>query len=208
MKTNVLCLLKNMDKKDVELQLALQCAPVITGIKVSNLFIIDKNKVDEVYNIIDETDISAYFLYEDAAKANILLYRKNELQQYLFQKENRQFVRKLGYDSVYIDELLPEFAIRFSMYQTTQEDFPHEMGILLGYPVEDVEGFIINNGKNELYTGYWKVYDNLTEKLILFNYYEAAREHFICLVAKGMDMHTILMMYSRARKKYLQFQIN
>mgnify|MGYP002530305491 CR=1 FL=1 len=76
MKTNVLCLLKNMDKKDVELQLALQCAPVITGIKVSNLFIIDKNKVDEVYNIIDETDISAYFLYEDAAKANILLYRK------------------------------------------------------------------------------------------------------------------------------------
>ena len=52
MKTNVLCLLKNMDKKDVELQLALQCAPVITGIKVSNLFIIDKNKVDEVYNII------------------------------------------------------------------------------------------------------------------------------------------------------------
>lgn len=107
MKTNVLCLLKNMDKKDVELQLALQCAPVITGIKVSNLFIIDKNKVDEVYNIIDETDISAYFLYEDAAKANILLYRKNELQQYLFQKENRQFVRKLGYDSVYLDELLP-----------------------------------------------------------------------------------------------------
>ena len=208
MKTNVLCLLKNMDKKDVELQLALQCAPVITGIKVSNLFIIDKNKVDEVYNIIDETDISAYFLYEDAAKANILVYRKNELQQYLFQKENRQFVRKLGYDSVYLDELLPEFAIRFSMYQTIQEDFPHEMGILLGYPVEDVEGFIINNGKNELYTGYWKVYDNLTEKLILFNYYEAAREHFICLVAKGMDMNTILMMYSRARKKYLQFQIN
>ena len=91
MKTNVLCLLKNMDKKDVELQLALQCAPVITGIKVSNLFIIDKNKVDEVYNIIDETDISAYFLYEDAAKANILLYRKNELQQYLFQKENSRF---------------------------------------------------------------------------------------------------------------------
>ena len=43
MKTNVLCLLKNMDKKDVELQLALQCAPVITGIKVSNLFIIDKS---------------------------------------------------------------------------------------------------------------------------------------------------------------------
>ena len=129
MKTNVLCLLKNMDKKDVELQLALQCAPVITGIKVSNLFIIDKNKVDEVYNIIDETDISAYFLYEDAAKANILLYRKNELQQYLFQKENRQFVnlvmtafilmnccRNLQYDFLCIRLFRRIFHMRWEYY--------------------------------------------------------------------------------------------
>lgn len=208
MKTNVLYLLKSMDKRDVGLQLALQCAPVITGIKVSNLFIIDKNMVGELYDIIDGTDISAFFLYEDEIKANILLYRKNELQQYLLRKENQKFIRNLGYESVYIDELLPEFAVRFSFYQLTQSEFPHEMGILLGYPVEDVEGFIINNGKNELYTGYWKVYDNLPEKLVLFNYYEAAREHFICLLAKGMDMSSILMMYNRARKKYLQFQMN
>jgi hypothetical protein len=208
MRTNVLYMLKSMDKRDVGLQLALQCAPVITGIKVSNLFIIDKNMVEELYDIIDGTDISAFFLYEDEIKANILLYRKKELQQYLLRKENQKFIRNFGYESVYIDDLLPEFAIRFSIYQLTQGEFPHEMGILLGYPVEDVEGFISNNGKNELYTGYWKVYDNLPEKLVLFNYYEAAREHFICLLAKGMDMSSILMMYNRARKKYLQFQIN
>ena len=47
MRTNVLYMLKSMDKQDVGLQLALQCAPVITGIKVSNLFIIDKNMVEE-----------------------------------------------------------------------------------------------------------------------------------------------------------------
>lgn len=208
MRTNVLYMLKSMDKRDVGLQLALQCAPVITGIKVSNLFIIDKNMVEELYDIIDGTDISAFFLYEDEIKANILLYRKKELQQYLLGKENQKFIRNFGYESVYIDDLLPEFAIRFSIYQLTQGEFPHEMGILLGYPVEDVKGFISNNGKNELYTGYWKVYDNLPEKLVLFNYYEAAREHFICLLAKGMDMSSILMMYNRARKKYLQFQIN
>lgn len=208
MRTNVLCLLKDMDKHNVDLQLALQCAPVITGIKVSNLFIIDKNKVEELYDIIAGTDISAYYLYEVDIKANILLYRKNELQQYLLKRENEDFIRSMGYQSTYLDEFLPEFAVRFSFYQLTQCEFPHEMGILLGYPVEDVEGFIINDGKNELYTGYWKVYANLPEKLVLFNYYEAAREHFICLVAKGMDMNSILKMYSRARKKYLQFQMN
>ena len=88
MRTNVLYMLKSMDKRDVGLQLALQCAPVITGIKVSNLFIIDKNMVEELYDIIDGTDISAFFLYEDEIKANILLYRKKELQQYLLGKEN------------------------------------------------------------------------------------------------------------------------
>lgn len=197
MRTNVLCLLKDMDKQDVDLQLALQCAPVITGIKVSNLFIIDKNKVNELYDIISGSDISAYFLYEDDTKANILLYRRVELQQYLLKKENREFIRALGYDSVYIDKMLPAFAVRFSIYQLTQDEFPHEIGILLGYPLEDVKGFMLNNGKNELYTGYWKVYDNLPEKLVLFKYYEAAREHFICLVAKGMDMNEILLLYRR-----------
>lgn len=147
MRTNVLYMLKSMDKRDVGLQLALQCAPVITGIKVSNLFIIDKNMVEELYDIIEGTDISAFFLYEDEIKANILLYRKKELQQYLLRKENQKFIRNFGYESVYIDDLLPEFAIRFSIYQLTQGEFPHEMGILLGYPVEDVEGFISNNGK-------------------------------------------------------------
>ena len=32
--------------------------------------------------------------------------------------------------------------------------FPHEIGLLLGYPVEDVLGFIRYQGKNYLYTGY------------------------------------------------------
>jgi len=107
MRTNVLYMLKSMDKQDVGLQLALQCAPVITGIKVSNLFIIDKNMVEELYDIIDGTDISAFFLYEDEIKANILLYRKKELQQYILRKENQKFIRNFGYESVYIDDLLP-----------------------------------------------------------------------------------------------------
>ncbi len=34
------------------------------------------------------------------------------------------------------------------------KQFPHEMGLLLGYPVEDVVGFMENNGKNYLYSGY------------------------------------------------------
>ena len=51
---------------------------------------------EELYDIIDGTDISAFFLYADEIKANILLYRKNELQQYLLRKENQKFIRNFG----------------------------------------------------------------------------------------------------------------
>ena len=57
-------------------------------------------------------------------------------------------------------------------------EFPHEMGLLLGYPVEDVEGFIENKGHNYLYAGYWKVYGHVEEKKALFNRYEEARKVF------------------------------
>ena len=49
-----------------------------------------------------------------------------------------------------------------------QKDFPHEMGVLLGYPLEDVKGFINNRGRIFLYTGYWKVYSDLQQKMDLF----------------------------------------
>ena len=41
------------------------------------------------------------------------------------------------------------------------KQFPHEMGLLLGYPIEDVRGFIEHNGCGCLYSGYWKVYRNV-----------------------------------------------
>ena len=34
--------------------------------------------------------------------------------------------------------------------------FPHEIGLVLGYPPVDVEGFIKKEGRDFLYSGYWK----------------------------------------------------
>ena len=41
-------------------------------------------------------------------------------------------------------------------------DFPHEIGVFLGYPLADVIGFIQNRGKNFTACGYWKVYTDPT----------------------------------------------
>ena len=37
-------------------------------------------------------------------------------------------------------------------------DFPHEVGLFLSYPPEDVKGFIENRAANAKCTGVWKVY--------------------------------------------------
>ena len=67
-------------------------------------------------------------------------------------------------------------------------EFPHEMGLLLGYPVEDVEGFVVNRGQNYLYCGYWKVYGHVEEKKALFEKYEEARKTLVQFLAKGMNV--------------------
>ena len=42
-------------------------------------------------------------------------------------------------------------------YASGEQGFPHEIGVFLGYPVEDVEGYMQNDGKNFLLVGYWKM---------------------------------------------------
>ena len=39
-------------------------------------------------------------------------------------------------------------------------EFPHEVGLFLGYPPEDVEGFIENKARSCKLTGYRKVYSD------------------------------------------------
>ena len=48
------------------------------------------------------------------------------------------------------------------------DEFPHEIGIFLGYPLDDVKGFIDNAGQNSKCTGCWKVYCNECEAIKTF----------------------------------------
>lgn len=45
-----------------------------------------------------------------------------------------------------LEQLLERLSGRIS----ASEDFPHEIGLFLGYPVDDVTGFIQNKGRNYL----------------------------------------------------------
>lgn len=52
------------------------------------------------------------------------------------------------------------------------DEFPHEIGLFLGYPPEDVSGFIENRPGSCKLTGIWKVYGNAEEASRTFEKYK------------------------------------
>lgn len=187
---------QEMDRNDIEIQLALQCAPMITGLKISNLLIVQKNKLHSVKWILKDTDISHCVLLQTEEKAILLLYKEFQLESYISQTKVKRLLTALGYQEHNLESLLQMFRHRYTDYMTGGKFFPHEMGLFLGYPVKDVEGFIENEGKNFLYTGYWKVYENLAAKIDLFQKFEQAKETLLRLVASGASMKEVINIYN------------
>lgn len=200
MSQDVYTIVKQMNLQTIETQLALQCAPLIVGLKVSNLFIIRKEDVSRFRKMMQQSDIVCYCLLSEKDRMTFLLFRKNKLIQYLADEEVGRFLKKLGYQSLSLENILEEFRKRYWKYLQCGEDFPHEMGILLGYPLEDVIGFMEHNGKNFLHSGYWKVYDNLQEKLSLFQKYDSAMEALIQFLHYGINMMDILDIYRQQKE--------
>lgn len=87
-------------------------------------------------------------------------------------KEIRELLQESGYQDFTLGNILSTFQKRYQGYMCGEPGFPHEMGVLLGYPVEDVRGFMEQNGQNALYQGYWKVYAHVPEKKRLFARYD------------------------------------
>ena len=56
-------------------------------------------------------------------------------------------MHEIGYTDTNLKQVLPVFRAHYQQYLREKKVFPHEMGLLLGYPPEDVKGFIAIRGK-------------------------------------------------------------
>lgn len=188
--------MRKLDLGGAEIQAALQCAPVLTGLKISNLLQVNQTQKKEVLHMFEGTPVSCHILYEHKKRIAVLLYRKNGLSSYLEQKEVRTLMRTFGYCEMGLKELLEHVTVRYQAYVEERGRFPHEIGLLFGYPPEDVTGFIENNGKNFLYSGYWKVYGNPERAKKIFAGYDRAKEAAIHMAGKGLGVKDIMAFYN------------
>ena len=107
------------------------------------------------------------------------------LERELNRNSNKEFLKELGYDVSSIDSMLLCLKERIAY-----DDFPHEIGVFLGYDLSDIKSFIEN--KKCLYTGYWKVYSNLDEKLELFSKYTRCKNCVIKMIDKGFPIENFM----------------
>ena len=188
-------IVQTMDLSQVETKMALQCAPVITGIKISNLLIVSSHDEEAVRIILRKTGLVHYRLLRQDNKTTFLIFRIHQLAAYLQETEVQRILKANGYEDLSLGGILRTFQCRYETYMNQGEGFPHEIGLLLGYPIEDVNGFIEQKGKNYLYSGYWKVYRDVEAKKKVFAQYENAKEELILLLANGYDIHSIIRLY-------------
>jgi hypothetical protein len=100
----------------------------------------------------------------------LLIYRSDLLMRRISSEDVRDFLLSRGYDCE------PDAAASCveRLKSRFKSEFPHEIGIFLGYPLEDVRGFIENAGKNSKLSGYWKVYGDEARALEKFDEYKRA----------------------------------
>lgn len=82
------------------------------------------------------------------------LYRPDALAAILGRSDVHGFLRSFGYADFRPDAALSTLRRRLAR----QGGFPHEIGVFLGYPLSDVTGFILHQGRDALCSGCWKCY--------------------------------------------------
>lgn len=176
----------------IHMTIALHCAPFLKGIKDSALLVLKPEDAQVMGMMLSRMNAKCKLMYRNCKKIILLLYREAKLRELLQDRQIRRFLKKYGYGKCgQLDEILNCLKSRFQSAYGKRQEFPHEIGAFLGYPLEDVEGFIENNGQNSLLTGYWKVYSDKERAQKLFRRYDEAREVAIHEVLEGKKFYEI-----------------
>lgn len=161
-----------MNGKTLENGLIEHCAPTLAGLKSASLFRYlyssREKAVEEMNQVNHQLNPRGVFvepLQWTEGAVLIYAYRYSHLQKELKNPEAREILAEYGYPEADVEPCIAYLKKRLFHYTC----FPHEIGVFLGYPLEDVKGFIENGGQNCKCCGLWKVYCDEKEKTELFH---------------------------------------
>ncbi len=162
------------------------CAPTLAGIKTGNLVSCVYQTKEEVRHDLRRWNrqlqpkglriIPLKYMKE---RVLLYLYRPGYLAADLRMPASRELLSRCGYGSDSENGCI----LTLIRHLKENSEFPHEIGLFLGYPAEDVRGFIEQKGIGYKYSGLWKVYGDVERARRMFERYSRCTA-FYCGASK------------------------
>ena len=176
-----------------ERMIAELCSPTLSGVKCANLFNCEYGTKEQLQEEIAEMNARLarkgihmmVLSYPSKNRALIYIFRPRLLQKELDEPQTRSLMKSLGYLDHRMGNCLNILRKKLSEYK----EFPHEIGCFLGYPFEDVVGFMKHEKCS--YYGVWKVYGNVEDAKRLFELYDSVTKENLDLFEAGIPLEEI-----------------
>lgn len=168
-------------------------APTLANMKTGSLFRILKREIDNIKECLEffselfcEVNLDLRILSEDEVSVLIYVYNQQKLEHILSCPRILQFLSQYGYEESNVQTNLQHLQTRLQ-----ESEFPHEIGVFLGYPLQDVIQFI-HPCKQCLCTGYWKVYGNQKKCQKKFYRFDSIKKIMELKLSSGEDFMDIV----------------
>jgi hypothetical protein len=117
----------------------------------------------------------------------IYLFRSEMLKQDIAQQGALSILKERGYTACSAEQCLGELV----RHLRSDEEFPHEIGLFLGYPPEDVYGFIHHRDKACKCVGEWRVYGDEAAARDRFESYTRCRNVYCRNLSVGYTIEDL-----------------
>lgn len=170
------------------------CAPTLAGMKTGSIFSCSyvnaaelRDNLRRFNRRLGKKGLRVVALRAQNGRALIYVFRPARLSRDLQQATACRLLRERGYGVE-----MPERCVLQLMKRLDEcEDFPHEIGLFLGYPPEDVRGFIENNAAGCKCVGCWKVYGDAEAAQKTFAKYKKCTAVYCAQLAHGRSIERL-----------------
>lgn len=172
------------------------CAPTLAGIKTGSLFSIKNN--DKRY-VVKRLRKLNHLMRQYGLRIIPLKYAKDYTLIYVYRPEyldkdlNDPVAIDILNEKGYIDKNADLCVCHLVERLRDSADFPHEIGLFLGYPPEDVKGFINSPDAGVKCVGYWKVYGDVKNALTQFRRINRCTEIYKERVRHGTPLEELIV---------------
>ena len=168
-----------------EESLARYCAPVLMGRKPASLYSTKSLQIALPVAQLRRCGLCRIVIRHNRGHLLVLLYSPAMLSEALSELSVSKAIFSLGYPvDRNLDDMLRHLLSRFSH----TDSFPHEIGFFLGYPPEDVIGFIQHRGQHCKLCGMWKVYGDVKRACKMFSEYQSCKTHLLSALENGTSI--------------------